>query len=131
MGVLILFGLCAQAQFVKCQVCKTVVAGILFEMGTPQFQNFTLHEIEKVCKITPPVYYQLCVLVLNETAQNVIELIVNNANPDDICATIGLCKPSADTQLSLPSMAIWCDIIQQASNLQMDPHPFINDQFVQ
>jgi saposin len=77
---------------VPCEVCKLVMA----ELEKYLQANATEEQIKKalgqVCAVLPKSIQAICVAFVNTYEQQIIDLLVKQLPPSQVCAGIGLCK---------------------------------------
>ncbi|PAA81918.1 hypothetical protein BOX15_Mlig034575g1 [Macrostomum lignano] len=83
-----------------CDVCQTVMQyakSLLQENATEQE---IVQLVERVCSFLPTAEQAACKSFINEYGAYVIQLLLQDANPRQICQLLGLCTNSRSTKLS-------------------------------
>ncbi|ELU16785.1 hypothetical protein CAPTEDRAFT_225175 [Capitella teleta] len=74
-----------------CSVCETVIQYV----DTLLEENSTIAEIEavleKVCNFLPTSLQQQCDTIIETYGKTIVQMIVDDASPEEICTAIGLC----------------------------------------
>eukprot|EP00914_Ancora_sagittata_P029591 GHVO01058619.1.p1 GENE.GHVO01058619.1~~GHVO01058619.1.p1 ORF type:complete len:443 (+),score=69.73 GHVO01058619.1:115-1329(+) len=79
-----------------CGVCETVMQYV----DTLLEENSTVAEIEavleKVCNFLPSTYEKQCDQIIETYGKMIVQMIVDEASPEEICTAIGLCTKKVE-----------------------------------
>ncbi|KAG8452060.1 hypothetical protein GDO86_004017 [Hymenochirus boettgeri] len=84
-----------------CTVCELMVTQIEKLLDNNRTRENILHTLEKVCKVIPTEYSQKCEDLIEEYGNAIIELLEQEASPEFICSTLGLCPAMDHLQTEL------------------------------
>jgi len=77
---------------IQCEICKLVLS----EVEKYITENSTEQQIEKaleqVCKSLPKAVQAICVAFVQQYEAQIVELLIKQLPPEQVCAAIGLCK---------------------------------------
>ena len=58
------------------------------------FQEEIIQAVKKVCSILPSQYRSECDDLIEQYGKTIIQKLINNVPPREICSSIGLCAPN-------------------------------------
>ncbi|KAM4636108.1 prosaposin isoform 2-T2 [Discoglossus pictus] len=76
----------------QCEVCKLMMEEIESLLDNNRTESQIRLALEKVCNILPKKYVQPCKDVVDEYSEVIIKLLLEEANPEMVCAALGLCS---------------------------------------
>jgi len=75
---------------IGCQVCQIAVQQVYDYLDSNR--SFALHDLQKVCYIPAPMYFDLCDRVVEDVYFQVVDIVENKVTPKDACTKFGLCR---------------------------------------
>jgi len=92
--LLVLFVSICSAQSELCSVCQLVVSYTEKYVQSNESEAVILAQLDSLCADLP-VFGAQCVTIVNQYAPQIITWIVNKENPQNFCASVGLCPAVA------------------------------------
>lgn len=93
----------------QCQICELVVGSIDSIIGQNRSEAAIQQAIDDICNILPSGIRSQCLSFVNEYASVVIQLILEELDPNAVCVKIGLCDNVTTPQEVQPEVT-WCDV---------------------
>nr|KAG5713470.1 hypothetical protein BaRGS_025018 [Batillaria attramentaria] len=79
---------------IECQICQLVVGTVDSIIGENRTEAAIQQALDDICNILPSGIRPQCLSFVNEYASVVIELLLQELDPDEVCVNIGLCDNS-------------------------------------
>ncbi|KAK7506235.1 hypothetical protein BaRGS_00002347 [Batillaria attramentaria] len=86
---------------IECQICQLVVGTVDSIIGENRTEAAIQQALDDICNILPSGIRPQCLSFVNEYASVVIELLLQELDPDEVCVNIGLCDNSTELDYML------------------------------
>lgn len=90
---------------VVCDACKTMADFLKYECRQRSFQQALADEIKHVCDLVPSSYAQQCDNVVDQYVPYVLQMLVQELNPNTICPELHMCATSRVPEQAEPEQA--------------------------
>jgi saposin len=85
-----------------CEVCQMVIGYIKNVIGDNSTEGVVVDALEKVCTVLPAPLEAECSAFVKEYGAQVVQLIVEDIDPKEICQKIDLCPKLSGSDLTSP-----------------------------
>nr|XP_039273546.1 uncharacterized protein LOC120347581 isoform X5 [Styela clava] len=85
----------------ECTICEVVMDGLKRILSEKPTEQEILNAVNKVCDIVPEKYRSVCHQYINDYAPGVINIIIDDFSPDQVCAKLHACSTINKTPVKL------------------------------
>ncbi|XP_077973904.1 uncharacterized protein LOC120347581 isoform X1 [Styela clava] len=85
----------------ECTICEVVMNGLKRILNEKPTEQEILNAVNKVCDIVPEKYRSVCHQYINDYAPGVINIIIDDFSPDQVCAKLHACSTINKTPVKL------------------------------
>ncbi|KAK6329524.1 hypothetical protein J4Q44_G00015020 [Coregonus suidteri] len=79
----------------QCVVCEFIIKEVESMLGHKKTEQEVVHALEKVCSVLPSSLSAQCKALIETYGQDIIDLLVQEADPKTICTVLGLCQDAS------------------------------------
>ncbi|EFA80299.1 saposin A [Heterostelium album PN500] len=91
---------------VTCEACELVVSYVERFLEQNKTINEIEQELEKVCLYLPGVWSSNCKIIVQNYITQIIDMIINEEDPDQICSILGVCTNEVMVMVMQPVVKI-------------------------
>lgn len=108
----------------ECILCQYVVREIKQMIGTNTTEEQIIQALEKVCSYMPEKYTKQCKQFVDTYGHMIIELLIQEMDPEAVCVQIGLCTGTAQSAADgIAAIPLRPTQGATAKKLEADPTP--------
>jgi len=82
---------CCHAQSIECQVCEFAIGWVEGQLEDNATEEDVRNLLDSVCDLIGP-FKDSCVQMINDNLDQIVQLIINEENPQTVCSQIGMCS---------------------------------------
>ncbi len=96
----------------QCALCQYAIGTLYQILDNKDNEEEVKNALESLCRLMPDSIEDKCEEYVDAYADKILEFVLKNMTPDEICSALGLCPGAKPVQVSVQdSKCIMCEYV--------------------